>query len=401
MRFAAILGPTARAILFLALGQTIVWAGLFYSFAALLLDWESAFGWSKAALTLPFTMAVLLSGAASPVVGRLIDRGWGAWLLSGGAGVGALALGGLAFVESQVYFALAWAVIGVAQAACLYEACFAHVTRALEGRARQAITAITLFAGFASPLSFAGLAVLTDALGWRGALLIAAGLVLGLGGPLLYAGAKGLGSPLCGEERPGAHTSSTRFYRTVLRDTRFWLLALAFAPTAINHGILINHIMPLLDDRGLERAVAVTIASLIGPMQVVGRIAMTILGRGYSAMALTLVSFASLVAAVVLLYAATGSPILAISFACLQGAAYGVTSILKPLVVSQTMGMHGFASVSGMLALPYLACFALAPYLGSLLWERGGYDLALMVAGVAALCGIVSLLVLRRGYPGG
>ena len=39
-----------RAILFLAIAQTLVWAGLYYLFPALLLRWEESFGWSKADL---------------------------------------------------------------------------------------------------------------------------------------------------------------------------------------------------------------------------------------------------------------------------------------------------------------------------------------------------------------
>ena len=43
------------AILCLAFGQTIVWAGLYYIFAALLLQWDTVEAWPKTGLTLSFT----------------------------------------------------------------------------------------------------------------------------------------------------------------------------------------------------------------------------------------------------------------------------------------------------------------------------------------------------------
>ena len=37
---------------------------------------------------------------------------------------------------------------------------------------------------------------------------------------------------------------------------------------------LLTHLLPLLDERGIHRETAVIVASMIGPMQVAGRIAM-------------------------------------------------------------------------------------------------------------------------------
>ncbi len=44
----------------LAIGETLVWAGLFYIFAALLLSWERGLGWPKTDLTIAFTLTLIL-----------------------------------------------------------------------------------------------------------------------------------------------------------------------------------------------------------------------------------------------------------------------------------------------------------------------------------------------------
>ena len=54
----------------------------------------------------------------------------------------------------------------------------------------------------------------------------------------------------------------------VTRLPAFWLLATAIFLAALDHGMLISHVLPILGDRGLDAGLAVTAAAFIGPMQV-------------------------------------------------------------------------------------------------------------------------------------
>ena len=45
-----------RAVLYLAVAQMLIWAATFYSFPALLLRWETAFGWGREELTGAITL---------------------------------------------------------------------------------------------------------------------------------------------------------------------------------------------------------------------------------------------------------------------------------------------------------------------------------------------------------
>jgi len=399
--------PSAwRGVWMLAAGQTLVWVSLYYSFAALLFTWEQDLGWSKADLTLGITLAVLVSALVTPLAGLVIDRGGGRLLLGGSALLGALALALLAAAESPLTFTLLWLVVGVAQGACLYEPCFSFVTKVMAGAARKAITRIALIAGFAGPIAFMSGALLAELLGWRGAVLVYAAVAAGLGAPLLYIGAgwvERAAVPGVAESRQAARAADRAALHAALRRPAFWLIGLAFPLMSVNHGMLLNHVVPLLVERGLTEALAVAAASLIGPMQVAGRVLMILGERRFAAYWLVAISFLGVFLAAWLLLAAGLSPLLAFAFAAVQGASYGVISILRPVIVAEFLGRRAFGVISGWLAVPYLLGFAAAPFLAALLWEAPllgqGYDTVILAAAALATAGALAIAALRLTRP--
>lgn len=81
-----------KHVVAIALGQTVVWSGLFYTFPALLLRWEHSIGWSKSSLTGAISIALLLSAVAAPLAGRFIDAGKGPITMTASVLLGGLAL---------------------------------------------------------------------------------------------------------------------------------------------------------------------------------------------------------------------------------------------------------------------------------------------------------------------
>jgi hypothetical protein len=65
------------AVWLLAVGQTLVYAGSYYAFPALLPDLEAATGWSKTTLALGPSLAFLIMASLTVLTGRLVDRGLG------------------------------------------------------------------------------------------------------------------------------------------------------------------------------------------------------------------------------------------------------------------------------------------------------------------------------------
>ena len=93
-----------------------------------------------------------------------------------------------------------------------------------------------------------------------------------------------------------------------------------------------------------------------------------------------------------LLMAAGVAPWLSFAFALVQGSAFGITSIIKPVIIVEYLGRTGFGTIAGWLALPYLVGFAFAPHIASLIWQIGGYDLVIPVAAAIAALGLVCIL---------
>ncbi len=381
-----------RAVWLLATGQMLGYACFFYIFAAMVVSWHDALGWDKATLALGPTLAILISAALAPFVGPAVDRGHGPRLMVAGALVGAVSLAVLAGALRQGVYLLAWAGLGLAQASCLYEVCFALLIRRFGLAARSAITRVTLVAGLASTLAFPAAAALTQALGWQGTVRVAAAVAVLAVLPLHLVGARILAR---GPADGRLDTPVTAAGRPVLRNANFWRLAALFSLLNLNHWMLISFMLPVFAAQGLGAGLAVAAAACVGPAQVLGRLALmrseARLGTGLA----TRLTLCAIVAASVLLALAGVAPLLAFGFAAVQGAAMGVMTILRPVLVADGLGSRTYGATAGMMSIPTLLSSAAAPPLGALLLAAGGTGLMIGAALVLALAALG--LALRAG----
>jgi MFS family permease len=381
--------PLRRIVWPLAIAELIVWAAMYYSFPALLAEWERDLGWSKTELSGAFTAALVIAACLAPITGWLIDRRLGRVVFSGCTVLGALLLALFSQVEQLWQFYCLWIVMGVAMAGALYEACFALLTRTLGSDARRAITQVALVAGFAGTVAFPAVHVLTDLLGWRGAMLVLAAAVI-VGALPLFWYACGVG------EKSGAAEVAAANPRLadaipVTRSITFWLVALCYSAIALDHGALFTHILPMLGERGFSEPTAVFAASMIGPMQVAGRLIALAVERRVSPLGITLSSLVAMGVAALSLLGSSAAPVLLGVFVFFQGAGYGVTSIVRPVVTAELLGRRNFGVISGFLAIPFLGMAAAAPTVAAILWTVGGYDAVILLAIAAAAVGFLAI----------
>jgi len=385
-----------RDVVPLALAQTMIWAVLYYSFPALLPEWERDLGWSKTEISGAFTAALVVTAVLAPLAGRLIDRGAARLIHPGGVVLGAAMLVALSQVTQLWQFYAVWIGIGLAMSASLYEACFAIITLTVGNRARIAITTVTLFGGFAGTLAFPSAYYLSAWLGWRGAVLgfaaIAAGLVL----PLMLLGLRRLERHRVAVAVSPEEEGDAAGRPGVTRRPAFWLLGFAFGTIGLVHGLVLPHLLPILADRGIGEATAVLAASMIGPMQVVGRVVVLATERRVNTFGVAMGCYLGMAAGGTALFLAGVAPWLVAVYVLLHGSAYGTASIMRPVLTAEVLGRRRFGTIAGMLAIPLMGSFAIGPTAAALLWEVGGYDLVIGLAVGAALAGLAAVIMARR-----
>jgi MFS family permease len=383
------------AILAFMVAETVIWAAIFYSFPALVLQWQAEFGWSATQAMGAFSIALAVQGLAAPWVGRLIDRGRAPLGMPSGALGALIGLIALTQITTLWQFYAVWTWLGLMMGFTLYDATFSVVTRARGPHARAAITAITLAAGFASTLAYPLTAIMIESGGWRAAVWVLAGLVLALVLPLLWLGAKRLEvEAVARNPKPTEKPAITP--GRIMRRPGFWPLAGGFALTALGSAILLAHLLPLLAALGVPTGLAILAASTIGPAQVAARVLLMLAGARVSAWQVSLGSFMLLSFAALAIGAAAALPVLALVFAVAQGMGNGVISILRPVVTREVMGEAGFGESAGAVSRLSLFAFAAAPGLGAVLADAAGYGAVITLCVIAPLLGA---LMLRRLPP--
>ena len=376
-----------------------MWAAMYYGFPALLPAWERELGWSKTELSFAFTLSLVVSASLVPVAGRLIDRGHARAVFAGGTVLGAVLLALLSTVTELWQFFCIWIGLGIAMSGTLYEACFAVLVRSTGDRARRAITIVSIVAGLAGTVAFPSAHLLAGALGWRGAVLVFAAVVGVVAAPLVWSACRRA------EVQATMHapepSASAGQALAVTRSPVFWLLATAIFLAALDHGMLISHVLPILDDRGIDVGLAVLAASLVGPMQVAGRLVLMATDRFASTVVASTGCFAMMAMAGICLLHADAAPSLLVGFVVLQGAGIGIASVMRPVVTAELLGRRNFGVVSGMIGLMHMGGYALGPSVSAIVWAWGGYDrVVLLAAGAAAVAMILLLAAWKTGGPG-
>ncbi|MFO7765212.1 MAG: MFS transporter [Pelovirga sp.] len=380
-----------RAATPLAIAQTVTWASLYYSFPALLPAWQGAFGWSKAELSGAFTAALMISAFAAPLIGNLIDRGYGLVVLAGGTALGGILLMLLPEVEKIWQFYALWMGIGLAMSAGLYDACFTVITRVIGSQARDVITIVTLFAGFAGTLAFPTAHLLADAYGWQVALRVFSLIVLFVSVPLTVFGLTCL--------RPFAETSEAcmrGMSKKALRQGTFWMLGIAFGAIGLAHGAILTHLLFILREGGSPAWLAVMTVSMIGPMQVLGRVAMMVAAHRIKTFGIAIGCYTFMILGMAALLASQLNPWMALLFVAFHGAGYGIASIVRPVVTAEFLGRQNFGTVFGMLAIPFMMGFAIGPTAAAVTWELAGYNTVIIGVGIVLAGGLAAITIAHR-----
>jgi MFS family permease len=389
MTLAAMTARRSVVVSTLGITQTLAWGSTYYLTAVFADPVTAALHLPRAWFFGVFSAALLLSGLLGPLAGRMIDRFGGRDVLAATNLVFAAGLLLLARATDPAGLAAAWAILGVGMGFGLYEAAFATAAGLYGRDARNAITGITLFAGFASTVGWPTSALFIEHFGWRGACVAWAVLHLVIGLPmnrLLVPKA----APHTVEVAP-PHAAPAGIPWTMI------VLALVFGATWFISTAMAAHLPRLLQAMGATPEAAITAAALVGPAQVAARLIEFGLLRRVSPMIATRLATGLHPIGATLL--AIFGPVAAIPFVLLHGAGNGMLTIARGTLPLALFGPAGYGLRTGLLAAPARILQGGAPLLFGLILDREGPLASLLLSGTVMSASFLALFAVTAAAP--
>ncbi len=386
------LAPARRWPVISALGvvEIFTWGSTFYLMTVLAKPIAADTGWPHAGVIGALSAALLAAGIASPAVGAAIARRGGREVLAAGCLLIAAGLVVVALAPVLWVFYAGWLILGCGMAAGLYDPAFATLGQLYGRDARSAITALTLWGGFASTVCWPISTLLLDTFGWRGA--AAAYAVVHLCGtlPLILWLIPRANLPVAGQPPTGGgDVALAGSERSV-----FALMAALLVLAGLVSTNLTVDLLTFLQAQGQTLTAAVALGTLFGPAQVGARVIEMASGGRHHPIWTLGIALASVGAGVVLLTADLG---LAGAALVLFGAGNGRFSIARGALPLSVFGPERYARIMGRLARPALLSQAAAPLLGALSIRWIGAEATLAVISALAAANIGIALLLWRG----
>jgi MFS family permease len=381
-----------RLPIILALGttQTLAWASSMYLPAILADPIARDLGVSANWVFAAFSVALVLAALLGPRIGRQIDLVGGRSVLSISNLVLAAGLVLLGLTTSIPLLVIAWLLLGIGMGLGLYDAAFAALGRIFGDAARGAITGITLIAGFAStvgwPLSAWGL----DSIGWRDTCFAWAAAHILIGLPINW---------LMLPAVTGAKAAAANAVKPhIAIDRTMVLLAFAFAAAWSVTGAMAAHLPRIVEAAGATTGQAVFAGALIGPAQVLARIAEAgFLSRYHPLVSTRLACLTHPIGAVILALAGGGA---ASVFAIFHGAGNGILTIARGTLPLAIFGPENYGYRLGIIGAPARMAQAVAPLAFGLLIDTMG-SRVLIVSSALSLAALLALCLLRQDAKDG
>lgn len=391
----------------LGLTETTSYGVLTYAFTVFVRPMQEELGWSRAAISGGYALALLVSGLAAIPVGRWLDlHGPRLLMTAGSCAAAALVLAWSAVQDLLTYYVI-WAALGLTLAAVLYEPAFAVVATWFIRHRGRALTVLTFIAGFASVIYVPLAGWLVETQGWRAALAtLAAILALGtipLHALLLRRRPEDLGLAPDGEplpaaggtvDPPGEREVTTR---QALQSSTFWWITAAFFLNTLGAAVLFVHLVPYLIDRGFEPGLASATTGLIGALALPGRLVFTPLGDRLPRQQVTALLFALQALALLVLLLAPGA-LGVYGFVLLFGAGFGAITPARAALVADLFGRGHYARIAGVLAALTTLARAAGPLGAGAIYDAfHSYVPALWALLLCSLVAAAAVLAARAG----
>lgn len=356
----------------LGLGQICSWGTLYYSFPLIVTRMELELGWSKSDLYAGATIGLIMTALFSYPVGMAIDRGWGKWVMAGASIAAMGVFGWWSVTDHLMSFYIICALSGVIQAALLYEPAFAVLARRVgASQSRAGITHITLWGGFASTVFIPITGYLISLYDWRTTLLLlgAVNVAYGVVYLLSIQPQKDVAHSQDPLQRQADASRDKQVVRENLRSSLFWLVLISLTVYAGVFSAFTFHMYPLLQENGLSERDVVLAIAVIGPVQVLGRILITVFARGASVRLIGSFLVAAFPLVFALLIPTNPSFWLVAAVFAVYGLTNGIFTIVRGFVVPEMLSPHAYGALNGIITIAATVARAVTPLIAALIWS--------------------------------
>lgn len=358
-----------------------------------MLPLQEEFGWSRATIAGAIGLGSVVGAFTSPLVGPIIDKWGGRWVMGATGVVMAASLFLLAGVHSVVFFYVFYITGRAAVVSVMGLAASVTVSNWFIRNRGPAIGVMNAGTRAGQALLPAVVALIIAAFGWRTAFIALGFIVLTLAvlPSLIFVRRRpedvGLypdGMPVTGGMPGQSHHLEIDWpARAAIRTKAFWLLTLATSISLMAHSALHLHLVPYMQDKGLPTTVAVSVLSLLSITGGIGGLVGGFVQRRMGARRTLVLSLAGHAAGMIVLANSNSLP-LAYGFSIYYGLVNGTTLTLNSMIFATYFGRQSLGSIRGFASPIQLIFNAIGPFLGGLTSDvTGSYFLAF--TGFAAL----------------
>lgn len=380
---------------------------LMQAYPVFLLAYIADFGWSRADTSIAFSVAQLVAGISSPLVGALVDRlGPRRLMLLGGA-LMILGAAGNAAVSALWQVVLLYGVVMTTGANCLGLVVFVPLlSRHFVRRRGMAVAVLQSANGLGRAASTPSAQLLISALGWRSAYLAEAGLVAVLLLPLasLFRRPEPEAShvalaPAAATPAVSRPASANWTLAEAAKTREFWLLFAVYLFTGIGSFLVSLHQLAFAVAAGFDKLYAAWVLGFGAFLSVPGIIVTGILsdymGRELAAMLSYGVSILGTLCALVI--AGPHDNLLLWLFSAFFGLTWGARG---PTITAKTADLfpgRQLGRILGVITIGTGVGSALGAWAAGVIYDlSGSYRLAFILSIAAYCCGGLALWALRR-----
>ncbi len=350
----------------LGVSQIISYGLLFYIFAQLKTPLALAIGVKEGQVLAAVSGALFIQAFLAPIIGSWSDRFGALWVMTQGFALGALGLAMLPMNTSLLWLWLCMVPIGIGFAMSSYELAFNSVVQLDEANARRNISFITFYGGVASSVTWLSVAPLLAYYGLQITCFVVAGILAITAIRFASLHRRHGGGSICkgNTQAPFSWQILTRSERIalVMLGSASGLEYLVFASTTL---LWINWFQIQFNDPAL----AVMLAALYGPFQVVGRVIEMCFGHRFDARITGMIAF--LCGPIALLLVQADSIGFAIFAMMIFGMGHGVLTVSFGYVTNMYFRADVYGRAKGWMTTPRAVGTAIGPSVGGMLFAHG------------------------------